>query len=122
MRINFQLLAFILLVVLMFFITRSNVNNQTRDLYRSEIAACNRNNNLRRESNRRIPAHLAQRDVTRSFLVSAEIARRATYKMNHAKSELIAANQFGQQVRILDQKVKFSSLPIINCTQVIKRP
>lgn len=83
-------------------------------LYNAQIAACNRNNSLRAESNRRIASHNLEKEVLDGFIASAAQARSATGDKDvAAQYELLRAKL---------ATITFKPLHIINCQQAIPKP
>jgi hypothetical protein len=76
------------------------------------IKNCDRGNLLRAESNRRIAAHRADRDVLRDFLKSAAVARRQT-------GDVQVAREYDALRRRL-AAVTFRSIPPVDCRHAVR--
>lgn len=110
--------AFVVLAIIGGIAIEDSASHASQTLYKSQIAACNRNNQLRTESNRRIPAHVAEREIVRSLLVTAKAAR----EVSGSSSDKVAAASYDDLIRRLDTDVKFHKVPLIDCLKVVKKP
>ena len=112
------LLAFILVCIVGAFALYQNNSHNADVLYKSQLANCQRINDIRNESNRRIEAHAADRDVLKNFLQTARSARLSA----GTHEDRVTADQYLHLANILDKKVFFKPLQTVNCEQVIKHP
>lgn len=115
---NSVLVSFILLALVGGWAIKSSADNGTQKLYVTQIQSCERGNTLRSESNERLSSHLADRDVLREFLAAARQARLSS----GTPTDVAAAQSYGELIEILNDKVKFSKVPIIDCQKAIKKP
>lgn len=90
-------------------------------LYRSQLEGCVRGNVLRREINRRVNQTDITRGVVVSFLRSAESARYSNYAQSHQTSDLKAARSYGRLAE-REGKLRYSTVPIVNCSVAIAKP
>lgn len=90
-------------------------------LHDSQIAACHRGNDLRRQINARTADSETSRQVLLSFLRSARTARLDSFAVNKAQSDLQAANQYASQIK-REQRVHFVPVEIVNCKQAFPSP
>jgi hypothetical protein len=87
-------------------------------LYHAQIAACHRQNDVRRESNARVPSHEAEKNVVRDLLETAEAARKAS----GSPSDEVAAAGYHELIVRLDRDVIFHVMPLVNCQKDIPKP
>lgn len=116
------LVAFVVLAIAGGIALQRSMTHAQDTLYTTQIQICHRQNDLRRESNKRIPAHRADTDALRNFLVAAKRARISDYHAKGLKSDLQAAQTYQRTINTLDAKVHFQRVPIIPCQRVIGRP
>lgn len=119
---NRQILAFVLLALITGLALNAVVNKGNQTLYDSQLVQCTRGNKVIKESNRRIQSHLADTKVLRMFMEGARTARLAAFHQSHHKSDFIAARTYGDLIRVLDAKVHFEAIPLVNCVKVIPKP
>jgi hypothetical protein len=93
-------------------------DKQTRT---AQIASCERGNDSRAESNRRIGAHREQDAVIALFLRTAREARLEQWRRDHNRSDLDAAGKYGLALRRLE-RIRFRSAPLIDCDWAIDHP
>lgn len=101
---------------------KAAANQTTDELYNTQIAGCHRNNALRIESNRRIESGEATADVLRNFLAAAKSARIASNERSPNAGDEQAVAEYTHLITVLDAKVKFRSVPLIDCKKAIKKP
>lgn len=119
---NREILAFVLLALVTGLALNSVVNKGNSAVYKAQLTTCYQINRLQMESNRRIKSHLADTDVLRRFLQGARTARLAAFQQTHQRSDYIAARTYGSLIHVLDQKVHFTAVPLVNCVKVIPKP
>lgn len=118
---NSALLSFVLLALVGGWAIHASAESATDQLYKEQLAACERGNLLIRESNHRINAHRTDTSVLRGFLLDAAQARQAAYEANHETTDLKASRAYLAGAQRLEA-VKFDPLPPVNCNKVIKKP
>jgi uncharacterized protein YneF (UPF0154 family) len=91
-------------------------------LYKNAVINCERINTLRYESNARIAAHEADRDILIEFMKSAAHARYRSWQRTGAVGDLRAMRNYHHDITSERAQVTFHPLPIVNCPQVIKKP
>lgn len=101
---------------------KAAANQTTERLYETQLAGCHRNNVIRVESNRRIASHEAETDVLRNFLSAAKSARIASNERSPNAGDEQAIDQYTHLIAVLDAKVEFRSVPLIDCKKAIKKP
>ena len=118
---NSVLVSFIILALVGGWAIKSSADNGTRKLYESQIAACERGNLLRKETNDRVHDQLESTQVLQSFLDSAATAREAAFQANGQPEDKKAAEAYLRLSGRLES-VQFDTVPIINCKEAIKKP
>lgn len=111
------LAAFLIIAVVGGWALYSSTQGTTDTIYKGQLAACDRGNVLRAESNRRVEANNTEVDVLRTFLLTAREARRAAGK----PLDLVAASEYTILIRRLET-VKFKPVDIVNCIKTIPKP
>lgn len=111
------LAAFLVLAVVGGYALFASNEHSSGTLYKTQLQACVRGNELRAENNRRIGAHNAERAVLRNFLATAREARREA----GTPSDLRAANEYSRLLRKLD-RVRFHPIPNVDCHTVVSQP
>jgi hypothetical protein len=122
LKVNWMALAFIVLALVVGYALTQSVRNSNHLLYRSQIESCERGNDLRRESNRRIDSHYADTDALKDFLLSAAQARYSAWNHSHQRADLMAFKQYEQLSVYIDTHVVFRPTPIVKCTEVVHKP
>jgi hypothetical protein len=122
MRTFLPLLAFLILAIAGGIAIQATQRHSADRLYQNNLASCERGNELRIESNKRVPAHRTEATVVLDFLHSAEQARRANYHETHQASDKQAAQQYHALSRRLKAHVHFQDVPVIDCQAVIQKP
>lgn len=115
-------LAFATLALIGGYGLKASGDRAADQLYKSQLTACDGQNDLRRESNNRIPAHTADTAALRDFLLGAADVRAATYDRDHLQADLQAIHTYRLLARRLDEQVHFSPVSIVNCKKVIPEP
>lgn len=119
---NTQLIAFIIVAVATTWGFKAAADSNTDKLYNTQIEICNRNDQLRVESNNRLKAHIIERNTLASFLATARKARLHTYKITHDLSDKHTSYEYLKFIQKLNDKVTFDKLPIIDCKKAIPKP
>lgn len=83
-------------------------------LVTSQRAGCARNNKRTAESNRRVGLHNRQDAAIRAVAEGARRARLASYAKTKQASDLTAAREYLQAIRMIDS-IKFRRSPMVNC-------
>lgn len=123
-------LAAVLIILAGFYGTKQWVGASLRDsnqkaalvIYTNALSACHRANILRKESNARIVSNQAQSEVIRRFLSSASKARKSSYKVSHSRSDLVAAQEYDREIKVLDTQVRFHRTAVVNCKKFVHDP
>lgn len=115
-------IAFAVLALVGGFSLKEASDHQTGKLYDTQIAGCERNNTIRKESNDRIQAHEADAGVLNDFLIAARNARIASYQAHPTEGDKAAIEEYTRLISVLDAKVKFNRVPLINCKEAIPKP
>lgn len=124
------LIAFLLLAAGCALAISASAKNAARDAarkaalinYQSQLAACKRGNILRHEINRRVGETDVTRSVVVGFLHSAESARRSAYlHEGHHPTDAQAAAAYAALAE-RENKLRYHTVPVVNCLTVIKLP
>jgi hypothetical protein len=118
LRQHGPIFAFVILAIVGGIAIEDSSSHAANTLYKSQIASCDRQNQVRNESNLRIPSHNAEKEIVRALLVTAKAAREAS----GSSSDKVAAASYDDLIRQLDSDVHFRKIPLINCTKIIKKP
>lgn len=97
-------------------------DHQTDKLYGTQLAGCRQGNTLRTESNRRVESHEADTEVLNEFLIAARNARIASYNKTRTEGDRAAIEEYSRLIMVLDAKVKFHKVPLIDCNKAIPKP
>lgn len=115
------MLAFLILAIVGGYAIEQSAKNSAkadaRQLYEAQIQACEKRNDIRNESNKRIRDHTIERDVLEEFLADARDARRASGSPTDKK----AASRYANLKKELEG-VRFSVLPFEDCAATIQKP
>lgn len=101
---------------------KSAADRHNDQIYQTQLAGCQRDNALRAESNKRIVSHSADKEVLREFLDAARSARVASFSRNPTQGDRVAIEEYERLMKMLDTKVKFRAVPLINCEKVTTKP
>lgn len=92
-------------------------NNADNNLYHSQLAQCEKLNDLKNESNQRVKAHVLEQNALGAFLVSAAEAREASgTKID--KRTAATYRKLSKDVR----SITFDLLPLENCNETVPKP
>lgn len=100
-----------------------NASDSAADqLYQGQLAACDRGNVLRAESNRRVESMTVVKDSLKDFLTSARTARLTAYEAEQNKFDKLAADDYTRLIQKIEDQVKFEFVPLVDCAQVVEKP
>lgn len=117
-----QAIAFLIMAAVVALALNSAIRSDANKLYQAQIEACHRGNALRTENNSRIGSHQINNDVLIKFLKAARVARLASYRQFYRSADLTAARHYLRYARLLEAKVEFHSVPLVNCKRAIPKP
>lgn len=98
----------------------ATADHNNAKLHKAQLAICERQNQVRKESNKRIKSHVADRDVLREFMAAARQARLASWERDRNPSDQAAAQEYAHLIDVLDHQVTFRSVPLVNCQKVVR--
>ena len=114
-------IAFVVLALAIAWVVQTGNARSADRLYNNAIAACQRGNALRTESNERAPIHEKALVIERRFLLTAAEARTRAYERDGAPEDRKAAQSYREQAGELDG-LTFTVVPLVDCKATVKHP
>lgn len=115
------LVAFLILALAGGYALYTVQKSNATTLYHTQLAGCDRGNQIREESNARAVYNQQELDVLREFLDSARQARVAAYSRDHHAADKKASEAYASQIKSLEG-ISFKQVPVVNCLKVILKP
>lgn len=115
-------LAYLFIAFALVFLLQRSADTRARLDYKNSVAACQRGNKLRTESNNRIAAHQADKQGLVDFLEGARRARLAGYVRNRNSEDLKAARNYAAIIKRVNAQVRFDSVALVDCPNQFTKP
>ena len=108
---NWFAVAFVTVVLVSGYIALRSQHEGLVTSRTADVKVCERGNQLRDEVNSRIPPLRANANVLKQFLLAAAEVREEA-------GDPVAAADFRHLAHVLDEKVKYKRVPLIDCEKV----
>lgn len=113
------LIAFIVLALAGGWALKATTDANDANIKEAQVAACERGNVLREETNDRVQDNQLQVEVLTKFLEAARTARLDAFAKSHNKFDLSAANNYTQLIANL-KNVVYEKVPLADCDNLFK--
>lgn len=110
--------GYLLLVAVLAVGLYANQQHQARHLRAAQVKACERGNQLRSESNRRIRAHETDRQAFMLVWTQTRAARLAEYRRTRNPYALQVARA-AQSALTMERSISFRPVALVNCERVV---